>query len=174
MPPDRTLIIGAPRSGLDSCATYLTDNGIPCGHKEVYTFGIQEPPDWGNKANEASWLAVPFLPVDARVLLIVRHPLLVAASMLQITGTIREWAREKIHFFHDDLVSDSMNWWLAWNKRAIDHAHDVYFLEDLIKGPNFPHRNIWHPPPVLDWSMIDDKIATEAKEFWNELRSNHG
>lgn len=161
--------MGAPRSGLDSYATWLCHKGVPCSHKMVYQLGVEDPPDWGDRRAEASWLAVPFLPDAGRVILLVRHPLLCAASLLQITGPIREWARRKIEFYHPDLVSDSVQWWTAWNRRALQYADEVLFLGDLAQQQDFPHCNVWAPPPRLDWSQVDSGVASEARSLWSRI-----
>ncbi len=85
------IITGTGRCGTAYAAKFLTREGIPCGHEEI--FG-----PWGKRASEimrqsnselvadASWLAMPFLNEvgEAKVVHLVRHPQRVIASMLAI------------------------------------------------------------------------------------------
>lgn len=70
-------------------ARLLCASGVLCGHEQVFTVHtaspIAAPVLWGDYDADASWLAVPRLPMlGVPVLTVVRHPLAVVSSMVRL------------------------------------------------------------------------------------------
>jgi len=151
----RFLICAVPRSGTGYIAKLLTNLGIPCGHESVFGLGeargrfrgsLEAGADLSlpDTLGDSSWLAVPFLPVlpkDVIVIHQVRHPMAALKSLVGrelFTGNprnkgyidvIEEYALG-VHNYTDE-VSKSVAFWLDWNKQIEDHAHFRYQLETL-------------------------------------------
>ncbi len=80
------LIVGCGRSGTGFVANYLTDNGLPSGHEDLFdVYGCRVSNS--ELEYESSWYAVPYLQIldpSVRILHVVRHPEKVAASFFRI------------------------------------------------------------------------------------------
>lgn len=133
----RLLIVGSGRSGTGYCAELLRAARVVCGHENVYTAPAvlgHEPVDWDGYAAEASWMAVPllpWLPSDIRPALLVRHPLAVVQSLLELRffapatitsyhAVINRWTPAT---FTEATEHDrALLHWLSWNLAAAAHA----------------------------------------------------
>jgi hypothetical protein len=91
------------------------------------------------QGGDSSFLAVPRLPgYTGVVLLQLRDPLKVIASLVGMrffsnlarSPQSRGFAALYFDATGDDLT-DSMRWWVEWNRRAEAYAHRVYRLEDV-------------------------------------------
>ena len=140
----RFLVTGSGRSGTRYTATLFNALDVPCGHEDVFgrPQGIgRRPIDWKSYQGDASWLAVPLLPLDEVVVLHqVRHPLDVVRSLVG-TGVLREdrngrFPRFLRKCFPEVLAVESEIERAAWrwrilNERIEPHAAITYRLEDL-------------------------------------------
>jgi len=139
------VIAGTGRSGTKWCATVLRVGGVYCGHEQVYpTKTLIEPRSivWGDYEGDASLAAVPFLAeADAWRVLVVRHPLDVAASIVRTGGFLAgNQPSALLHyvrrhhpqvFDQPDELSAAVAYWTAWNIHAEPHADRIVLLEDL-------------------------------------------
>jgi hypothetical protein len=141
----RFLVTGCPRSGTKYSSVLLSALGARCEHEQV--FGIeqalgQKPVEWNGYDGEASFLAVPFLPLDDVVVLHqVRHPLEFIRSVVGIRflsdhraekpfpSVIGRNAPEVYEPSHEAERAALL--WRIWNTRAESHAAITYRLEDL-------------------------------------------
>jgi hypothetical protein len=79
------VVTGMPRSGTSFTAAVLGRLGIDCGHEEVFHPQLSHYQGMGRWDGDSSWLATPFLttlPSEVLVIHQVRHPLLVAGSLI--------------------------------------------------------------------------------------------
>lgn len=89
---DRFVITGSSRCGTTWMSRALTQAGVPCGHEEVFHPGEVVWPD--HLQADSSWLAATKLDqVDVPVVLMVRHPLAVVRSLVEI-GFFAEWDQD--------------------------------------------------------------------------------
>jgi hypothetical protein len=79
--PERFVVTGSGRCGTKWVSTVLTAAGVPCGHEAVY--GLDDA-GWGGRWADSSWMAACHLPVPYPVALLVRHPLAVVRSFVEI------------------------------------------------------------------------------------------
>lgn len=83
------LITGLPRSGTVWAATALTAAGLSCRSEHV--FGLRRRNWLERDVAESSWLAMPFVhEVDVPVVRLVRHPVLVLASVMGRDMLVRD------------------------------------------------------------------------------------
>ncbi len=83
--PATFVVTGMPRSGTTYTSAVLRRFGLECGHEEVFHPHTTAYAGFGRWDGDASWLAVPFLdqlPEEVRVIHQLRHPLLVAGSLI--------------------------------------------------------------------------------------------
>ena len=77
----RLVVTGTGRSGTQYMSAILTESGIPCGHEQI--FRPEGPRGWAWYRADASFMAVPYLPIfDGPVFHVVRDPLTTINSMV--------------------------------------------------------------------------------------------
>lgn len=102
-----------------------------------------DPPQWGDFTGDASLSAVPYLHQfpHVRRILVVRHPLEYAGSLLRV-GPLK--ARSQVHglqtyldqhypeiYEEPDELSAALRFWLIWNTLADNYANIRVRLDDL-------------------------------------------
>lgn len=142
----RFVIAGTGRSGTKWCATALRVAGVLCGHEQVFcTEQLVDmgPQTWHDFEGDASLAAVPFLDRhdDCRRVLVVRHPLDVAASFLHVGPfTHGSQPRGLLAYLERRLptvldaeneVTAALQYWVLWNQMALAVVDEVARLEDL-------------------------------------------
>jgi len=128
------IITGTGRSGTSYVSAVLSLAGCPCGHETMFT---QFYPD--NECPplpaEASWLAVPFIKPEDKVVHLIRHPLKVIASMaakLHVKpGDDSYW---KFIYKHTGIefttyVDFRAKFFVEWTKRVIARRDRVIKIE---------------------------------------------
>lgn len=81
---DRFVVTGCGRSGTRYMSELLTAAGVPCGHEQAYNADGAGLWALGRQA-DSSWMAATMLDwVDVPVVLLVRHPLAVVRSWVEI------------------------------------------------------------------------------------------
>lgn len=142
----RFLVTGCPRSGTKYTATLFKSLGVHIGHEKV--FGVTEglgngAVDWRGREGDASWMAVPFLPLDDDIIVLhqLRHPLEFVRSVcgfgflsderaeLPFPRVVRLHAPEV--YEPDTQPERGATLWRVWNAKAAPHATITYRLEDL-------------------------------------------
>ncbi|SCL31986.1 hypothetical protein GA0070616_4368 [Micromonospora nigra] len=135
----RFVVTGSGRCGTKYLATLLTAAGVRCGHEQVYN--ADGPPIWpaGLRA-DSSWMAVPHLPLPLPVVLLVRHPLAVVRSWVEIGfftvdvdnpthRPLRQWAPQ---VYEEATPADrALSMWLHLTRAALPRAARVVRIEDL-------------------------------------------
>ena len=141
----RLLITGCPRSGTMFTSKVFNALGVNFGHESVYGLrqGLRgKPANWGEWEGEASWLSVPFLPLDDTVVLHqVRHPLGFVRSVCGwgfLSDASRDHHYSKVVGIHapevytpDSEPERGATMWRVWNEKAEAHAVMTYRIEDL-------------------------------------------
>lgn len=143
----RLLVVGTGRCGTRYASHVLRAAGVECGHEQVYTFrvalGIRRVA-WASFTAESSWLAVPLLPVKARTILLVRHPLDVVHSMLALAWFADDQRKDvaKVIYRHRPQIraeatraDKALAMWVHWNTCALPYAYDVVRFEDMTRDP---------------------------------------
>ncbi len=143
----RLLVVGTGRCGTRYASHVLSAAGVRCGHEQVFTFrvalGIRQP-RWATFTADSSWLAVPSLPVKARTILLVRHPLDVVHSMLQLGWFADDQRKDvaRVIYRHRPQIraeatrpDKALAMWLHWNTCALPYAHAVVRFEDMTRDP---------------------------------------
>lgn len=142
----RFLVTGCPRSGTMYTSKVFKGLGVNFGHESV--FGLRQglrgrPANWGEWEGEASWLSVPFLPLDDDTVVLhqVRHPLGFVRSVCGwgfLSDTSRDLHYSKVVGIHapevyapDTEPERGATMWRTWNERAEAHAVTTYRVEDL-------------------------------------------
>ena len=141
----RFVVVGTGRSGTGYMSRLLTACGIPCGHEQV--FGPAQatrakPVVWGKWEADASWLAVPRLPMlGVPVVLVTRHPLPTVRSMVQLGQFTDDGADglygSVIRAFRPEVYAErtepdrALAMWVHWTVAAAAHADHILALEHL-------------------------------------------
>lgn len=192
----KLVITGTGRSGTGWCAAVLNSAGIFTGHERV--FGPKQTVpysfiDWAGYHADASWLAVPRLPLmNVRAALVVRNPLDVVASWAHI-GFGYHQVNEFTQVASDaGMTPDLDGWlrfWLAWNEKALPNVEAVFTLNQLIANPMTltrwagakyeprPHGVINDRPewkqgerPDIEWDSFTDLLTVDrAQQFWKAI-----
>lgn len=193
----RFVITGTGRSGTKWCATVLRVAGIACGHEQVFTtanLSTHASASWGVLQGDSSLAAVPHLGrLDCRRVLVVRHPLDVAASFARVggflvgnqpAGLLRYLHRQHPSIFvRPDEVSAAVAYWTEWNRTAVEHADRVVLLEDLT--PDLLYETVgvepaWPPYPIArmnvgptgdrpQWDDLSDDLRDSAQALAAEF-----
>lgn len=157
--PDRFIVTGSGRHGSQYVAALLTAAGVPCGHEQRYAWGAVRPWPPGLRA-DSSWMAACHLDqITEPVVLLVRHPLLVARSWARTWlagsngtpayGPLRRLAPE-VHSY--PVPADrGLAMWLALTSATLDRAELVVRLEDTTSLRE-----------LLRWAGAPDGRAEEA------------
>jgi len=141
--PNRFLITGTGR-----CGTHWASRVLQCGHQAVFRHehSLGEPHYWGNQLGDASFEAVPLLPIIrpelSRVVLLVRNPYRVIRSWLAVgafganmRADYGMWSSVLDIFFptvlaSDDPVERAARFWCDWNMAVLPYATHVLRVED--------------------------------------------
>lgn len=147
----RFLIVGTGRSGTTYCQAVLRVCGVSCTHQTVFTWDAWQHQswDWGDSAGEASFMAVPLLPLirerepDTRVVLVKRSPSKVVASWLNRgcfaddMGAHYPGFAQALNQLRPDVLKASTaearayHYVDVWNDYAAQHSDAVFYLESL-------------------------------------------
>jgi hypothetical protein len=142
----RFLVTGCPRSGTMYTSKVFKGLGVNFGHESV--FGLRQglrgrPANWGEWEGEASWLSVPFLPLDDDTVVLhqVRHPLYFVRSVCGwgfLSDASAGLHYSKVVGLHapevyapDTEPERGATMWRVWNEKAEAHAVMTYRVEDL-------------------------------------------
>jgi hypothetical protein len=162
---DRFVITGSGRCGTTWISRALTRVGVPCGHEEVFHYG-PVPERWPDDLRaEASWVAACRLDEVAQpIALLVRHPLAVVKSMVEVgfftwdlTNPYHDPLREAFPEVYDwqDPADRALETWLALNTAALGRAEMVLRLELVRRSPERFAR-------FLAWAGGNPRHAEEA------------
>jgi hypothetical protein len=151
---ERFVITGSGRCGTTWISRALTRAGIPCGHEAVFNPWSPEWPDYLQA--ESSWVAACELgrldSLGVPVALLVRHPLAVVKSMVEIG--VYDWATPQ---------DRALAAWVALNSAALTRAElvlrfdlikdDPELFARLLRWAGVPHNSrglaryaLWEPP----------------------------
>ena len=159
------ILTGVPRSGLGFIAAVMSQSGIPSTHNKVF-----DGEGWEWQRIEASWKAAQYLPLDARIVHVVRHPLAVIQSILA-HGIIDE-CDIPISLPANETEA-AMHLYLEWNRMIEPWAEQFIRIEELapedlvmISQAAGAHHNI--ADLVLPLATVHPKIA-DLELAWTDL-----
>lgn len=136
----RFAVTGSGRCGTRYMSKLLTAAGVPCGHEEA--FGIHGAGLWTlDRQADSSWMAATMLDqVDVPVVLLVRHPLAVVRSWVEI-GFFSHDHDNPTHtplltfapgvYAYDSPADRALAMWCALNAAALPRAELLLRLELL-------------------------------------------
>lgn len=160
---DRFVVTGSGRCGTTWLARALTRVGVPCGHEEVFNPWTTGWPD--DIRGEVSWVAACRLDkVTEPLALLVRHPLLVVKSMVEIgfftwdlTNLYHEPLAEAFPEVYDWRTPQdrALETWVALNSAALTRAEMVLRFELVRRDPELFAR-------FLAWAGGNPRHAEEA------------
>jgi hypothetical protein len=157
----RFVVTGSGRCGTTWMSRALTRAGVSCGHEEAYSFG--EIAWQEGRVADSSWVAACKLDrVTEPVTLLVRHPLAVVRSLVEIG--FFSWDEDNpYHLPLREAFPAVYRWpapqdkalgmWLALNTAALTRAEVVLRLE-RIDAPVFGR--------FLAWAGADPERAGDA------------
>lgn len=138
------VIIGTGRSGTNYVADYLTAAGHSCTHERYFTMDgpvFRDKQQAFTPEGDASWLAVPFLPLEGvRVVHQTRHPLSVIKSLLKIGFFHPEHYERHRRFIDfatkhftlsDTPLQSAVRWYIEWNAKCMEITSNQYRVEDF-------------------------------------------
>jgi hypothetical protein len=193
----KLVVTGTGRSGTGWCATVLNSAGIFTGHENVFTPKAAAGGliDWCEYVADASWLAVPRLPLmNVDSCLVVRHPLEVVASMSHIGFGVEPHVNqftavaERAGMTPD--LDGYLRFWVSWNQQAMRHTYTVFRFEQLLDDPErLTHwakaryaprevpgvvndRDEWKTGdrPVVGWDDFEDQdMVDTAQRLWESV-----
>jgi hypothetical protein len=160
---DRFVVTGSGRCGTTWLSRALTRVGVPTGHEEVFNPWDSGWPD--HLRGEVSWVAACKLErVTEPVALLVRHPLAVVKSLVEIG--FFTW--DLTNLYHEPLAEafpEVYDWrtpqdraleaWVQLNSAALTRAEMVLRLELLRQDPELFGR-------FLAWAGGNPRRAEEA------------
>lgn len=159
----RFVVTGSGRCGTKWMSEALTRAGVPCGHESV--FGFEPEVVWPvDLVADSSWMAATRLDeVDVPVLLMVRHPLAVVRSFVEI-GFFADWdvgnpchapLRRAFPWVYDwDTPQDrALEMWTALTTTALGRAEMVVRLERI--DADLFSRVLW-------WAGADESADAAA------------
>jgi hypothetical protein len=177
----RFLVTGCPRSGTQYSSVLFSALGARCDHEQV--FGIEQAlglkqVEWNGYDGDASFLAVPFLPLDGVVVLHqTRHPLEFIRSVVGIRflsdhraekpfpSVIGRNAPEVYEPEHEAERAALL--WRIWNRRAESHAAITYRLEDLDVGL------VLRLAQLLELELSEDQVARALDSIPRNVNARH-
>lgn len=193
----KLVVTGTGRSGTGWAAAVLNSAGVFTGHERVFTPRTVDPGthiDWCEYHADASWLAVPRLPLmNVRAALIVRNPLDVVASMAHIGFGLgmhdNDHAEVATAYGMTPDVDGYLRFWVRWNEIAIRHVEAVFTFDQLLENPMtltrwagakyepktmgvINDRPEWKTEtrPVIGWdSFTDGATVAQSQWLWNHL-----
>lgn len=197
----RFVVTGTGRCGTKWAATALRTAGILCGHEQVFTTDMlpqAQSPRWGAFEGDSSLAAVPYMltPGIARRVLLVRHPLGFAGSLLRVgpllagsqpDGLTRYLKARHPHVFDTDReTTAALRYWTVWNRQAADHADVVLRIEEVTvadllvavertpRWPTYPvdPTNVGPNGDDLRWGVQDPETAIDARNLAREFGYN--
>lgn len=156
----------------------LTRAGVPCGHEEVFHFGDVGWPD--HLQADASWMAACKMDqVGVPVVLLVRHPLAVVRSLVEI-GFFAEWDQENP--CHEPLraafpvvyewdwmgvQNQALQMWVSLTTVALVRAEMVVRLEGM-DAARFGRLVSWAGGNM---NLVDDAVAEPPCNRHEESRA---
>lgn len=191
------VVTGTGRSGTGWCAAILNSAGVFTGHERVFTPKAARGGliDWCEYRADASWLAVPRLPLmNVEACLVVRHPLEVVESMTHLQFGAPDMANEFSAIAANAGMSPDpdgyLRFWVNWNRQAMRHVYTVFTLDQLLDDPErlskwagakheprttgiVNDRNEWKdgPRPTFDWSDFQDTLMVDhAQQLWESVQ----
>ena len=161
---DRFVVTGCGRSGTRFVAELLTASGVRCGHEAAHSHAARGRWPAGLVA-DSSWMAACMLDVvTVPVVLLVRHPLAVVRSWVEI-GFFSRDAGNPTHgplrsaypevYRHPEPHDRALAMWVKLTSATLQRAELVLRLEDLAAGPG-PLRRL------LGWCGGDPGRADQA------------
>jgi len=194
----KLVVTGTGRSGTGWCAALLNNAGIFCGHERVFTPKAANGGviDWCEYHADASWLAVPRLPLmNVDACLVIRHPLDVVASMAHMrfgeephVNQFTEVAKQGGGMTPDP--DGYLRFWVAWNQWAMRSVYNVFTFDQLLSDPELltywakaryaprsvpevvNERTEWKTGdrPVFDWPDFEDQdLVDSAQRLWESV-----
>lgn len=167
----KLVVTGTGRSGTGWCAAVLNSAGIYTGHERVFGPKQTEPDsliDWQEYHADASWLAVPRLPLmGVRACIVIRHPLEVVASMSHIGFGMGDHdnahASVARQYGMTPDLDGYLRFWLTWNRAAYG-CGPIFTFHDLLDKPEILTRwaGAHHPPK--DPGIVNDRPEWKANE----------
>lgn len=160
---DRFVITGSGRCGTTWISRALTRVGVPTGHEAVFHPG---EPVWPEDIRgDSSWVAACKLDeVDEPVALLVRHPLAVVKSLMEIgfftwdTGnSYHEPLAKAFPHVHGwaNPQDRALSMWFELNLAALSRAEMIIRFESIIRNPALFGR-------LLAWTGGDPGRSWEA------------
>lgn len=136
----RFVVTGSGRCGTKYTAQVLTAAGVKCGHEKVFDFDTGDQPDWRGYRADSSWMALPWLDrIDEPVVLMVRHPMEVVRSLVQVGFYSHHDADNPCHavarrefpdlYEYSNPADRALAMWLHWNSSALRYAELVFRIE---------------------------------------------
>lgn len=160
---DRFVVTGSGRCGTTWMSRALTRAGVPCGHEAVFHPGEAVWPD--HLRADSSWVAACRLgDVTDPVVLLVRHPLSVVKSLVEIgffgwdlDNAYHEVLRAAFpHVYRWATPQDcALSMWLSLNESALTRAEMVLRMEQVTVDPELFGR-------FLSWAGGNPRRAEEA------------
>lgn len=157
------MVTGSGRCGTTWMARALTRVGLPCGHEDVFNPWESDWPD--HLRADSSWVASCQLDqVDVPMVLLVRHPLSVVKSLVEIGffgwdvgNDYHEPLREAFpEVYGWGTPQDSaLEMWVQLNMAALSRAEMILRFEEVTKDPELFGR-------FLAWAGGNPRRAEEA------------
>lgn len=184
----RFVVTGSGRCGTWWTSRLLTAAGLPCGHEKVFNHrgaGVWPP----GAVADSSWMATPHLAgLDLPVLLLVRHPLRVVASWVEIgfftdvdagNPTHKPLQQYAPHVYrHDNAADRALDMWATLTTAALPHAEIVWRLETVTAGhaarlaawaggePDRAHHAYAATPPGNRHQRMRDRTGVTHPRSW--------
>lgn len=159
----RVVVTGSGRCGTKYISQLLTAAGVRCGHEQVWN--ATKAGHWpADLEADSSWMAAAQLDtVDVPVVLLVRHPLAVVKSFVEIGFHSRHDRANPTHkplqrfapwvYGYESAADRSLAAWLALNEAALTRAEVLLRLERLDAG---------QLARLLQWAGADPELASTA------------
>lgn len=168
-------------------AQLLTAAGVNCAHEGAYNASALGK--WGPQQRaDSSWMAATALPLDVPVVLLVRHPLAVVRSWVEIGfftvdssnpthGPLRRaapWVYE-----HERPADMALAMWLALTAMTLAQAEMVIRLERLDTGglarllrwagadPSTARATFRHVIPVNQHQVMKGRVGVTHRPSWD-------
>ena len=163
------VIAGTGRSGTVYLAWLINELGIPTRHE--YFFG----PDGYHKRigvrGEVSWMVVPYLQdFKGTILHQTRHPVKTINSFVSMRGfdptrMHNKYIRFIDQHFHmtDNLIEDSMRFYIEWNKKAEERAVHTFQIEKIAEELPRVFREIGEECPSHYREVIEKSQKLNSK-----------
>jgi hypothetical protein len=159
--PARIVITGSGRCGTKWTSEALTAAGIPCGHEAAHShLAVGEWPE--SLCADSSWMAATMLDVVTDpVVLLVRHPLSVVSSWVEIgffswdmdNPTHEPLRRFAPHVYRYPAAPDrALAMWLTLTRAALARAEMILRIESI--AGTFPR--------FVAWAGGDAELAADA------------